>query len=612
MAIPKILKKVSTYIVLAIVLLAGWWFWASAQDAQKVTYETADTVKQTLLQTVEVTGEIKPAARIDLSFKSSGTLDKVFVKVGDEIKQGEPLVQLEANDLSYAYQRASAALAMAQANLNARLAGETSQSIRVAEAQLEQAKAAYDKSVTDLENTKIQNQTDLDSAALAVQTAQNNLDNAGTVSDQSYANQVETARVSLLTALGPMNTGLVDGDTISGVDDTATNQMYKIYLGALNDGSLDKARNSYSVAKALKVEAEKTVASINTDSPKADVLAATEKMQKAIEAIQAYLLDIKIVLANTITSTYLTSAELAAKKTTIDADYTSVGAQKNSVVAARQAVELGQLSNTSDRTKLEDALKTVQLNLSTAQTGSRVKLTNAQTNVAVQKAAVDAAQAGLDLKKAPPRSVDVAALRASVQDAQAAFAQAQENLDKVRIIAPVDGIVSEVISDIGEQVTANSPQVRMVGTSQYDIEAKVPEADIAKIKVDQDAVFTLDAYGDDMKFKGTVTAMDPDQTKVQDAVYYKIRVTVAATDKVVKPGMTSNVTITTGKADDALVIPLRAVRTVTDQKKVRILVDGKPQEKTITLGLKGDEGKIQVMSGLAQGDKVILSEKTGN
>jgi len=612
MAIPTILKKKSFYVILAVLLLGGYWFWSRAQAAGKITYETSIAEQRTLLQTVEVTGEIKPASRIDLSFKSGGTLERVTVKVGDNVKQGDVLVQLEDHDLTFSFQRSAAALSMAQANLNARLAGETSQSIRVAQAQLEQAQAAYDKAVSDLENAKIQNQTDSDSANLAVQTARNNYDNAGTVSDQSYANQVETARVSLLTALGPMNSGLVDGDTISGVDDTATNQMYKIYLGALNDGTLVKAKNSYTIAKNLKIDAETTVKSITTQSSKEDVLAATEKMQKAIEAIQSYLLDVKIVLSNTITSTYFTSTDLSAKKSLIDSDYTSVGAQKSTVVAARQAVELGKISNVSDKTKLEDALKTAKLNLQSAQTGAQIKLTNAQTNVAVQKAAVDSAQAALELKQAPPRAVDVASLRAAVQDAQAAYAQAQENLNKVRVLAPVDGTISDVVSDVGELIAANTPQIRMVGTSQYDVEAKVPEADIAKIKVSQDAVFTLDAYGDDVKLKGTVTAIEPDQTKVQDAVYYKIHVTVAPTDKVVKPGMTANVTVTTGSADNAVIIPLRAVKTVGDQKKVRILVNGKPVEKTITLGLKGDEGKTQVLTGLQKGDEVILSEKTGS
>lgn len=612
MAIPNIFKRVSTYIVLALVLLGGWWFWSRAQASQKITYETADVVKRTLLQTVEVTGEIKPAARIDLAFKTGGTLQTVKVKIGDKVRQGDVLAELENQDAGFAYQGAKASLAMAQANLNLRLAGETNESIRVAQAGVDQAQAAYDKAVSDLENTRIQVQNDLKNAEVSLNTAQNNYDKSAPLSDQALKNAIETSRISLKNSLGPLNSALTDGDAIVGVDDTASNQMYKTYLGALSEGSLVKAQNSYRLAKVDKLSAEAAVNVLSSASSKTDIIAAADTVQKSVESMQVFLLDVKYVLANSITSSFFSTTDLAAKKTIIDADYSSVSAQKTTVSNAKQAMESATLSNVVDVTRLQDALNSAKVAYDIAQTNVNMKVAAAETAVAVQHAALEAARATLELKKAPPRPVDVASLRAAVEQARAALGQAENNLNNARVIAPVDGIVSDVISDIGELVAPNTPQIRMVGTASYDIEAKVPEADIAKIIVGQEAEFTLDAYGDDLKFKGTVTALDPDQTLVQDAVYYKIRVTVAPTDKVVKPGMTANVTITTGKAEDTLVMPLRAVKTVGDLKQVRILVDGKPQVKTITLGLKGDEGQTQVVTGLQQGDKVILSEKTGS
>ncbi|MFA6503347.1 MAG: hypothetical protein WCT54_00070 [Patescibacteria group bacterium] len=106
---------------------------------------------------------------------------------------------------------------------------------------MDQAKAAYDKAVSDLDNTKIQVQNDLDSASVALSTAQNNLANTGPVSDQTLSNAIESARSSLRSTLGPMTTALTDGDAITGVDDTASNQMYKQNLGAYFAGALDTA-----------------------------------------------------------------------------------------------------------------------------------------------------------------------------------------------------------------------------------------------------------------------------------------------------------------------------------------------------------------------------------
>lgn len=611
MSIATVFKRKSTYVILVLVVLVGWWLWSQAQAAKQVTYETADVQKRTLAQTVEVTGEIKPAARIDLAFKSGGTLELVKVKIGDRVKPGDVLAELENQDAQFSYQRAKAALAMSQANLNLRLAGETQESIRVAQAGVDQAQAAYDKAVADLGNTKIQVQNDLKNAQIALETSQNNFDRSAPLSDQSLANAIETSRISLKNSLGPLNTALTDGDAIVGVDDTASNQLYKTFLGALSDGSLEKAKNGYRLAKVDKLAAESLVNSLTNASSKSEILAAADKIQKAVESTQAFLLDVKYVLANTITSSFFSTTDLTAKKTTIDADYNSVSAQKTTVATAKQAMESATLSNAAEVTKLQDALSAAKVAYDVAQTNVQMKITAAESAVSVQKAALEAARATLELKKAPPRPVDVASLRAAVSESQAALGQAENALNNASIISPVEGIVSDVVSDIGELVTPNTPQVRMVGTASYDIEAKVPEADISKIVVGQAAEFTLDAYGDDMKFQGTVTALDPDQTLVQDAVYYKMRVTVAPTDKVVKPGMTANVTVTTGQAENALVIPLRSVKTESELKKVRILVNGRPEQKTVNLGLKGDEGQVQVVSGLQEGDKVILSEKTG-
>nr|HPN14921.1 efflux RND transporter periplasmic adaptor subunit [bacterium] len=242
-----------------------------------------------------------------------------------------------------------------------------------------------------------------------------------------------------------------------------------------------------------------------------------------------------------------------------------------------------------------------------------LKIAAAETNVDIQKAAVSSAQAALDLKVAGPRAVDVAPLRAQLQEANVSLAQAENNLNNVRILAPVDGTITDVISDVGEQITPNVAQIRMIGTEVYDIEAQVPEADIVKVQVGQEAEITLDSYGDEIKFKGVVTAENPDQTKVLDAIYYKIRVALEKTDRDIKPGMTANVIVTTNVADNAFVIPVRAVKTdaETGAKSVRILVDNQPETKQIELGLRGDEGRVQVLHGLSVGQAVILSEKIG-
>lgn len=577
------------------------------------TYETVAAAKQDLKQTVEVTGEIKPAERIDLAFRNSGKISVVNVKVGDTVKTGDVLAELDALDAHFAVQNAQAALSIAQANLDARVAGETKQSIRVSETQVEQAQASLDKALNDLDSVKKTSADAVTVAQISFETAQNNLKNADAIASQTTQNAYDTSRSTLLSALGPLQTGLTDGDQIIGVDNSAANSYYSSLLGILDLGSMDRAKVSYATAKNAKTSAETAVKGLTALSSKDAILAAADQVQIAVTLVQAYLTDVQKVLAASLTSSYFTTADLTAKKTSIDADRTSVSSQKTIVEGAVQAIKNSELSKTQTVQQLQDAVRTAQVALDTAKTNADVQVKSAQTNVTVQQAALDAAKASLDQKKAGPRVVDLASLRAAVMQANVNYEKAVNDLEDVQILAPVDGIVSEVLPDVGEQIVMNTAAVRMVGTSSYDIEANVPETDIAKITVGQSAEITLDAYGDEVKFTGSVTAKDPAETMVQDAVYYKIRVQIDPQGKEVKPKMTANVIVTTAEVKDALVIPLRTIRTANGgTKTVRILVDGRPQDRMITIGIKGDEGRVEVKSGLSEGDKVITSEKTGS
>ncbi len=604
------LKKKILWIILILIFTGvGYWYYSS-RKASKIEYELFTAEQRTLTQSVEVTGEIKPAMRINLAFETNGTLFDVPVKIGQEVKRGDILAKLQETDLTFAYRRAETAYLLALANLNLRLAGETAESIRVTEAQVNQAQAAYDKAVSDLDNTRIQAQNDLENAKIALETARNNLNNNSPISDQNLINAIETTKSSLLGSLGPLQVALTDGDTISGVDDTASNQMYKTSLGALQDGSLEKSRQSYKIAKTSKNMAEQKVNSLSQESSKQEVLEATDSMLVAINNIQQFLLDVQTVLSYTMTSTYFTQAQLEAKKTVITSDYSSITAQKTTVNTAKQSILNTDLSKTAELTRLEDAYSAAQINYNIALANIDLKISAASSSVMIQKSALEAAKATLDLKQAPPREVDLAGLRAQVADAKIAMDQAANNLKKSVINAPVDGIVTDVISDIGERITAYTPQIRMIGTEQYDIVVQVPEANITKVKVGQQAEITLDAYGDDEKFTGYVTSENPDQTVILDAIYYDVHIQIDQRKMEIKPGMTANVTIITDKIDDAIIIPLRAIRTdsTTGEKSIRVLVNDQPVERKIIIGIRGDEGRVQVIDGVNKGDQIILRE----
>ncbi len=606
------LKKRGFWITTVIIVLVVGGFAFSRSGNKGPFYDTAPVEAGTLAQTVEVTGELKPDARIGLAFKSAGRLEVVNVKVGDKVKKGQVLAELEARDARFAADRASATLSIASANLQARLAGEMKESIQISQASVDQAQASYDKAASDLTITKSTVEDEYKVAELSFQNASRNLVNSGANADQSVDASYVSLRTNLLTALGSLRTAMTDGDALIGVDDGSANDNYESILGLYDQASMQRAKNAFPALKQQTLDAEVAVKALSASSTKDQIKAAAERAKTALETAQSYLDDVKRVLAASLTNAYLTEANLSGKRSTIDADRAQVSAQLTTISSALQAIKTAELSTVGTKESLQIAFETAQVNLQIANNNRTIKVKQAETNVVIQQAALNSAQAALALKKAPVREIDVAALRAQVQDAQTAYAQAIDKLVDVQIIAPTDGIISDIDPSVGEQVSPSVVAISMVGTDQYTVEALVPESDIVKTEVGQDAVITLDAFGDDVTFKGKVIAENPDQTKVQDAIYYKTYITIEGDGKDIKPGMTANIIVKTGTRENTLIIPSRAVRETDGQKSVRVLEGNTPKDVNITTGLRGDEGRLEIVSGLTAGQQVIIGELTAD
>jgi len=94
-----------------------------------------------------------------------------------------------------------------------------------------------------------------------------------------------------------------------------------------------------------------------------------------------------------------------------------------------------------------------------------------------------------------------------------------------------------------------------------------------------------------------------------DIVYYKVRVTVEKDSDLVKPGMTANLTVETATKENALYLPLRAVREEKGSRYIEIIAAGKTVRRPVTLGLRGDEGMVEIVSGVSEGEEVITGIK---
>jgi HlyD family secretion protein len=243
----------------------------------------------------------------------------------------------------------------------------------------------------------------------------------------------------------------------------------------------------------------------------------------------------------------------------------------------------------------------------------------------------DASQTAYDSALAGIKSAE-----AGVTQYRGALMQAETNLKNSVIRSPVDGIVISRSIDVGQTVAASfqTPTLFSIARdlTKMQIETSVDEADISRTRLDQAVTFTVDAYPD-RSFKGRVTQVRSAPITVQNVVTYIVVVQVDNKDLRLKPGMTANVSIETGRRDGVLKLPAAALRfrpksdtdkkTVkTDQKtvgagkeksggrkqKVYLLKEDKPVAVAVTTGL-GDASFVELVDGgLKEGDQVIVEQ----
>ncbi len=216
----------------------------------------------------------------------------------------------------------------------------------------------------------------------------------------------------------------------------------------------------------------------------------------------------------------------------------------------------------------------------------------------------------LELSRAGTNPYTLMAQTALVSQGEAQLARAKANLQKTVIRAPFKGVISEVNLSEGETTSANSPAIGMIAEDGFEIEAKVPEIDIVKVKVGARVNVALDAYGDSVIFPAEVTRINPTASTEGTVPVYKVIVTFVGNDERIKQGMTANVKIITAEKSTIYAVPARFVTVLSGNSgQVIVTNGGRDEARDVTLGLRGEGGLIEVTEGLFEGD-VLLPPKT--
>ncbi|MEU5876967.1 HlyD family efflux transporter periplasmic adaptor subunit [Spirillospora sp. NPDC047279] len=176
------------------------------------------------------------------------------------------------------------------------------------------------------------------------------------------------------------------------------------------------------------------------------------------------------------------------------------------------------------------------------------------------------------------------------------------------------GSSSTPSSGSGSTTTTSSGFIELVNTRSLEIEGDFTEADTTKLKVGQEATITFDALSGTTA-TGEIKQIAISPTTSDNVVSYPVTIALTDVPSGVRIGQTATVEITTGSAEDVLYVPTAAVRTAGGQSTVTAVENGAHVTRTVTIGIKGDQG-TEIKSGLKEGDQIVVTSTatttTGN
>lgn len=233
------------------------------------------------------------------------------------------------------------------------------------------------------------------------------------------------------------------------------------------------------------------------------------------------------------------------------------------------------------RIKVESAELTLQdadAYLSVLEAGPEAEIENVVTN------------AGSSLAKLEGAKIDLAA--------------AQAALDDTVLTAPIAGTVTNLSANVGQAI-GTSPFLTIETLDQMVMRFYVEESDIHFVKIGNPVKITFEAYPDQI-VEGQITYLEPSLATIDGNPAAVVWASLPATEDFhYLSGMSADVEVVAGAAEDALLVPVQALRELSPGSYAvfKVQPDGTLALTPVTVGLS-DYANAEILSGLAEGDVI--------
>ena len=369
-------------------------------------------------------------------------------------------------------------------------------------------------------------------------------------------------------------------------------------LEDLQNSDLRQAQAQQAVAEAEEAvkEAERAYNSVRStasqsviDGTYADLVLAKNKLNEAQDKFNEY--------ANK-PDDNLTKADLQLRLSSAQAAYNSALSYYNSVTSTGSELDLEKTAAelTAAKARLADAQREWG-RVKDGPTPGEIAL--AEANLALAKSKYETLKNGSD-------PAEIALAEANLASSQAKLAVAKEDRAIVDLVAPSDGTILSISTNLGETVGTGAI-ITLADLSQPLLEVYLDEADFDKVAVGMETEVVFDSLPDNT-FTGHVTEVSPSLETIAnvDTIAAKVQLDEVSFSKPqsLPVGSNASVDVIGGRAENAVLVPVEALREIgPGEYAIFVMENGEPKLRVVTVGLM-DFTSAEIISGLEAGEVV--------
>jgi len=506
------IKNKKKIVVTILVVLLIFSIYQAFFKKNKNGINLAEVERGTITQEVSETGKIKKGEEIDLNFENSGKIEKIYVKVGDNVTANQDLAKLDTSQLYI---------------------------------QLKEAEANF-----DVINAKKSD------AQISLKDAQDKLEDAIAAADKTIEEDYKDALATLDDAYLKTYNALI---FINYLRDTYFNRGDEQSINVLEDKvKIERAFNqikSYTeTAKSSLKDEDIDIALSKTEDALSDVKIGLEEARKEMETI---------VYKDIISST---------NKSALDTHKLNINTVYASVISAQQNISLAKINNKTNIDTAQSTISSLENQLKQSETGL---------------------------------------YQAQLSQAQAQISLLENQINDATLKSPIEGQITKVNKGEGElvQPTSQDAFVTVLPKVSFELETNIYEEDVIKMEIGNPVEISLIAIPGKV-FNGKVAVIDPAEELIEGVVYYKVTIVFdEELPQSAKPGMTADVKIITSEKENVLTVPQETIQKKNGNKIIQVYKNKKTEDREVVTGLEVSDGLVEIVSGLQEGEKIIIQNK---